>query len=1065
MVIYTRGFIPLCAFLRIARKLFADDGEGKTKIRSKSMKKRILCLLVGLILTVGMMAVISACGDETCEHEWTEASCAAPKTCKKCNITEGKAKPHTEADIGAEAPGCEATGLTAGKKCTVCGTFTVPQQIISATGHKYSPTSGVCENCGETKPGTAQYTVTVNTIGGRPLTGLAYMTVDEQGNTKDIGFTDRETGKATFSLDTSKSYTFKFHPSFLPVGYIVDLDGYALESTVTDIVLTPAVITSDVDNDYANVTYKLGDVMYDFTFTTISGDTVKLSELLSEEGGKKGVLLNFWFTSCGPCASEFPYIQDVYEQYKDQISVIAIDPTGEGNDEIKVFVNDLGLTFDVVNGGVALAQAFGITAYPTSIFIDRYGTITFIEAGSLPSARPFTALFSRAIAEDYQQVIYNNMDELLPREEVDIEMESSDTIGGVLNSGDISVEYYPETDSEDAIYSWPFQTTEKEGEACIKPTNSFKPSSYAIMYADVTFDLSKGDALIFDYWSSTEAGSDKLIVLVNGIDIISISGDFNEWRTACAYVALESGTYQVAFVYQKDSDVDGGDDVVYIKDLRVESHEEINTPTYIQREAATNPDEMGDGYENYVDIFMGEDGFYHVGSVNGPLLMAKLNHYTPFSSENSVFGYATNGDITIDGKNYWDELVKYFSYGAKSDIYYICPVNEELKGLLEIVAVAVGSGAVNPNDWLEICAYYDAYATNGVQLGSPIMGLGPDCAFDTIVNKDTDPDDYYPNVVTYNKLLTPRGLFYEFIPTVSGVYLIESNSDQTLLGWIFNENREILMEYEPVERFLEDFNNVYMYMYFEAGTKYYIDIAFHDYNMLGQLSFKIDYIGEEYKIFAAGSPTFFTYDLDEEGNVTKILIAGGIDVALGDDGYYHHVLADGTLGNIVYADFVRYTNAFTENAIYHPDSEIETLISAGAFDFTKTENDQYAIYRGWDEMTDEQLRESFAKEELDYDYAFELYKIADLREGKYHGTGPDCTEKILEFARTKMYTAEGDNYGVKTDDPNLLGCVPVDAELAEILQMLMDKMTFKAENSWTKISYYYLEFGPAKVAE
>jgi hypothetical protein len=41
------------------------------------------------------------------------------------------------------------------------------------------------------------------------------------------------------------------------------------------------------------------------------------------------------------------------------------------------------------------------------------------------------------------------------------------------------------------------------------------------------------------------------------------------------------------------------------------------------------------------------------------------------------------------------------------------------------------------------------------------------------------------------------------------------------------------------------------------------------------------------------------------------------------------------------------------------------------------------------------------------------------------------------------------------------GCVPVDARLAEILQMLMDKYTFEnVDNSWIKLCYYYDYLGP-----
>ena len=43
---------------------------------------------------------------------------------------------------------------------------------------------------------------------------------------------------------------------------------------------------------------------------------------------------------------------------------------------------------------------------------------------------------------------------------------------------------------------------------------------------------------------------------------------------------------------------------------------------------------------------------------------------------------------------------------------------------------------------------------------------------------------------------------------------------------------------------------------------------------------------------------------------------------------------------------------------------------------------------------------------------------------------------------------------------DLQGCVEVNAELADLLQQLMDKYTFKdVDHSWTKLCYYYKHFG------
>ena len=43
--------------------------------------------------------------------------------------------PHTEQTLTAVAPTCTATGMTEGKKCTVCGSLTVEQTVVDALGH------------------------------------------------------------------------------------------------------------------------------------------------------------------------------------------------------------------------------------------------------------------------------------------------------------------------------------------------------------------------------------------------------------------------------------------------------------------------------------------------------------------------------------------------------------------------------------------------------------------------------------------------------------------------------------------------------------------------------------------------------------------------------------------------------------------------------------------------------------------------------------------------------------------------------------------------------------------
>ena len=78
------------------------------------MKKRIISLLL-----VFVMIVFSGCG---CEHEWEDATCIHPKTCKLCGKTEGELAEHN----------WEPATCTEPKTCQICG-----KTEGTAAGHKW----------------------------------------------------------------------------------------------------------------------------------------------------------------------------------------------------------------------------------------------------------------------------------------------------------------------------------------------------------------------------------------------------------------------------------------------------------------------------------------------------------------------------------------------------------------------------------------------------------------------------------------------------------------------------------------------------------------------------------------------------------------------------------------------------------------------------------------------------------------------------------------------------------------------------------------------------------------
>ena len=83
-------------------------------------------------------------------------------TCSVCSYTyignNTSAKGHTELSIPAVEATCTSTGLTEGKKCSVCDTTTVPQQTVATKSHSYT-SSVTAPTC--TEGGFTTYTCSV----------------------------------------------------------------------------------------------------------------------------------------------------------------------------------------------------------------------------------------------------------------------------------------------------------------------------------------------------------------------------------------------------------------------------------------------------------------------------------------------------------------------------------------------------------------------------------------------------------------------------------------------------------------------------------------------------------------------------------------------------------------------------------------------------------------------------------------------------------------------------------------------------------------------------------------
>ncbi len=626
----------------------------------------------------------------------------------------------------------------------------------------------VMVGCGETDndeeyydPNTT-YEVIVETMGKTVISGVT-VSVYNSSNEKVAETKTNVRGKARFTDIDLVDYTAVIDETTLPKGFYIPDGENTLSLSATNMQATIKVPSSIIDETVpSTVRYSVGDVAYNFTTTSVdkNGQTKQIS-LASYLSRYNAVVLNFWYASCSPCLNEFPYMNEAYLDYQDEIAVIAINSGAETESEVVDFVASVGYVFDFVKDSGLFSTyntAFNVKAYPTTVVIDRYGIIAHIESGSIPSTSTWKNLFDHYIADDYEpdySVAYTDTDSSGSNlTKPDIEMASSEEIAAVVTNTNaneltnIDTFNFTQLDGDDAEYSWPWVITEKDGVSCLQTSNAGRVSSYSGMLVNVK--LKAGQQIFFDYFASSELDADMLYVQVDTVLQYTISGEDSAWHTnQLLYVALQDGTYQISLIYQKDATTNTGDDCVYIKNLHVDDGAQIDGHVDLLYNATTNytadetlaenypvvPEEDEDykGYINHVAYYLNEtDGFYHVAlsgdanvkSESDPILYADLYYSTPWNRL-SVWNlaYYSAGLFNSQNDNYieghYQAIEDYAWIQTNNDSRYV-PLNKELHDILVDVvsdpALGRSDNSQDPHNgvdqWLEMCRYYVHYGTD-----------------------------------------------------------------------------------------------------------------------------------------------------------------------------------------------------------------------------------------------------------------------------------------------------------------------------------------------------------------
>lgn len=115
----------------------------------------------------------------------------------------------------------------------------------------------------------------------------------------------------------------------------------------------------------------------DFEIELLNGETFRLSE---QRG--KAVLINIWASWCGPCVSEMPDIDQLAQDYAEDLVVIGVN-CGEDEQTVADFVEEqgFGYLFAADPEYRISGQIYFTNTLPYTIVVDPYGRISTLHHG------------------------------------------------------------------------------------------------------------------------------------------------------------------------------------------------------------------------------------------------------------------------------------------------------------------------------------------------------------------------------------------------------------------------------------------------------------------------------------------------------------------------------------------------------------------------------------------------------------------------------------------------------------------------------------------------------------
>ncbi len=124
----------------------------------------------------------------------------------------------------------------------------------------------------------------------------------------------------------------------------------------------------------------------DFSFTAFDGASYSLA-------GMKGkpIVVNFWGSRCPHCIKVAPYLEDFYQQHKDEGLIVFGVASFDSEEALKQKARSAKITYPIAISADT-SRAYAVRGIPHTFFINRQGDIASSILGAKPRAEFEVAL-------------------------------------------------------------------------------------------------------------------------------------------------------------------------------------------------------------------------------------------------------------------------------------------------------------------------------------------------------------------------------------------------------------------------------------------------------------------------------------------------------------------------------------------------------------------------------------------------------------------------------------------------------------------------------------------------